>query len=59
MRCPTCGFDLPPVTELLAQTETGTQCPKCWVMLRRLSEPLETQEGEEEELPVYFPRLAG
>lgn len=34
MACPFCGHALNFLKEVLALTQTGTQCPKCW---RRLS----------------------
>lgn len=36
MDCPKCGRELPRLAALLAQTEVGTQCPRCWTRLRRL-----------------------
>lgn len=37
MRCEQCGHELPHLAAVLAQTETGTQCPNCWTRLRRVS----------------------
>jgi hypothetical protein len=34
MSCTLCGHALSHLTALLAQTEIGTQCPKCWATLR-------------------------
>lgn len=45
MECPVCECQLPPLEALLAQTRVGTQCPKCWVRLKNLSEP-----------PLAFPK---
>lgn len=36
MNCPYCGRSLNMLEEVLAATETGTQCRNCWKMLRRL-----------------------
>jgi hypothetical protein len=33
MTCPFCGHTLNFLTEVLALTQTGTQCPKCWSLL--------------------------
>jgi hypothetical protein len=33
MTCPFCGHSLNFITEVLAPTQTGTQCPKCWSRL--------------------------
>jgi hypothetical protein len=30
MTCPFCGHALNFLTEVLALTQTGTQCPNCW-----------------------------
>lgn len=30
MICPFCGHTLNFLTEVLALTQTGTQCPNCW-----------------------------
>jgi hypothetical protein len=30
MTCPFCGHTLDFLTEVLALTQSGTQCPKCW-----------------------------
>ena len=30
MTCPLCGHTLSFLTEVLALTQAGTQCPKCW-----------------------------
>ncbi|HXE74760.1 MAG TPA: hypothetical protein VNN18_03850 [Candidatus Xenobia bacterium] len=35
MECLICGRVLPPLTEVLAQTPTGTHCPHCWTRVRR------------------------
>lgn len=35
MECLICGRVLPPLTEVLAQTPTGTHCPHCWTRIRR------------------------
>jgi DNA-directed RNA polymerase subunit RPC12/RpoP len=35
MNCPNCGRELPMLAAMLADTEKGTQCPKCWTRLRR------------------------
>lgn len=40
MQCPICGSKLPHLEEFLAQTHVGTQCPRCWARLRRLSPEL-------------------
>jgi len=37
MDCPNCGIQLPHLAEVLAQTETGTNCPRCWARVRRLT----------------------
>lgn len=37
MECPFCGYALPSFTIALAATDKGTQCPKCWSRLRRLT----------------------
>lgn len=37
MRCVQCGHELTHFMAILAQTMTGTQCPKCWTRLRRVS----------------------
>ena len=34
MSCKQCGHALSHLTAVLAQTEIGTQCPKCWATLR-------------------------
>ena len=34
MSCKQCGHTLSHLTAVLAQTEIGTQCPKCWAKLR-------------------------
>ena len=47
MQCPMCGHKLPPLTAVLAHTEKGTECPKCWTRLRRLTEPPLTQKKKE------------
>jgi hypothetical protein len=39
MECPNCGIQLSSLTQLLAQTETGTNCPHCWAHIRRLVPP--------------------
>lgn len=36
MNCPVCGHALTPVLEVLAESSTGTQCPKCWMPVRHL-----------------------
>ena len=36
MDCPNCGHPLSLVQEILAATPTGTQCSRCWKLLRRL-----------------------
>jgi hypothetical protein len=36
MTCPFCGNSLSYVAEVLAQTATGIQCPKCWNHLSNL-----------------------
>lgn len=33
MTCPFCGHALNFLKEVLALTQTGTQCPKCWSRL--------------------------
>ena len=33
MNCPICGHNLSFLTEALAFTRVGTQCPKCWSFL--------------------------
>ena len=33
MTCPFCGHAQNFLTEVLALTQTGTQCPKCWSRL--------------------------
>ena len=40
MQCPICGSKLPHLEEFLAETHVGTQCPRCWARLRRLSPKL-------------------
>lgn len=39
MDCPNCGIQLPHLTQVLAQTEAGTNCPHCWARVRRLAPP--------------------
>ena len=39
MDCPNCGIQLTHLAEVLAQTETGTNCPHCWARVRRLAPP--------------------
>jgi len=39
MDCPNCGIQLTHLAEVLAQTETGTNCPRCWARVRRLAPP--------------------
>ncbi len=39
MDCPNCGVRLPHLTQVLAQSETGTNCPRCWARVRRLAPP--------------------
>jgi len=39
MECPNCGIQLPHLAQMLAQTETGTNCPRCWARVRRLAPP--------------------
>jgi len=39
MSCKLCGHSLPHLTAVLAETETGTQCPKCWSPLRSVRGP--------------------
>ncbi len=34
MTCKQCGHALSHLTAVLAQTDIGTQCPKCWATLR-------------------------
>ena len=34
MTCTLCGHALSHLTAVLAQTETGAQCPNCWTPLR-------------------------
>jgi DNA-directed RNA polymerase subunit RPC12/RpoP len=41
LRCPLCDRELPAVSVALAATHRGTQCPYCWVRLRRLAPRLE------------------
>lgn len=36
MDCPNCGHPLSVLEEILAATDTGTQCSRCWKLLRRL-----------------------
>lgn len=36
MVCPVCGHPLSRIEELLAGTETGTECRSCWKFFRRL-----------------------
>lgn len=38
MTCKLCGHALSHLTAVLAQTETGTQCPNCWTPLRTIYE---------------------
>ena len=38
MTCKLCGHALSHLTAVLAQTETGAQCPNCWAPLRTIYE---------------------
>jgi hypothetical protein len=40
MNCLVCEAKLPPLEALLAETQVGTQCPKCWTLLRELKQPV-------------------
>jgi hypothetical protein len=37
MDCPSCGRQLTRLAEVLACTDMGTNCPHCWVRIRRLA----------------------
>ena len=58
MQCSICAHELPPLVCFLAQTETGTQCPNCWTILRRMSDTSQNQEREEEKGSLEAPRAA-
>jgi len=43
---------LPPLEALLAQTNVGTQCPRCWARLRDLKGPVLVLPKKETERPA-------
>lgn len=58
MECPACGRELPKLAAVMAQTDVGTQCPKCWTRLRRLAPPLLTVQKKKSQRPAVPKRRA-
>jgi len=52
LNCPLCEAKLPPLEALLAQTNVGTQCPRCWARLRDLKGPVLVLPKKETERPA-------
>ncbi len=58
MGCPVCGHRLPSLIAQLAQTEMGTQCPKCGTRLRKLKLRPQTLKKETVKRRTKAPRRA-
>jgi len=58
MNCPLCEAKLSQLETLLAQTEAGTQCPRCWLRLRELPGPVLVLPKKEAERPASLPARA-